>query len=87
MVLRGRWSTVHPADASARALMGGGPTEADDARPPAPESIATPAPPADANEQSDTTDDEPQQAHDHAWCPSRLIRRRITGGDPERVSG
>ena len=56
--------TVHPADASARALMGGGPTEvADDARPPAAKSVATPTPPADANEQSDTTtDDEPQQA-------------------------
>ena len=58
--------TVHPADASARALMGGGPTEvADDAPPPppAPEPVATPTPPADANEQSDTTtDDEPQQA-------------------------
>ncbi len=56
--------TVHPADASARALMGGGPTEvADDARPPAAKSVATPTPPADVNEQSDTTtDDEPQQA-------------------------
>ena len=56
--------TVHPADASARALMGGGPTEvADGARPPAAKSVATPTPPADANEQSDTTtDDEPQQA-------------------------
>ena len=56
--------TVHPADASARALMGGGPTEvADDARPPAAKSVATPTPPADANEQSDTTtDDEPKQA-------------------------
>lgn len=56
--------TVHPADASARALMGGGPTEvADDARPPAAEPVATPTPPADANEQSDTTtDSEPQQA-------------------------
>ena len=56
--------TVHPADASARALMGGGPTEvADDARPPAAKSVATPTPPADAKEQSDTTtDDEPQQA-------------------------
>ena len=48
--------TVHLADASARALMGGGPTEvADDAPPrPAPEPVATPTPPADANEQSDT---------------------------------
>lgn len=57
--------SVHPADASARALMGGGPTEvADDAPPPpAPEPIATPTTPADANEPSDTTtDDEPQQA-------------------------
>ena len=58
--------TVHPADASARALMGGGPTEvADDAPPPppAPEPVATPTPPADGNERSDTTTgDEPQQA-------------------------
>ena len=61
--------TVHPADASARALMGGGPTGvADDAPPPpppppAPEPVAPPTPPADANEPSDTTtDDEPQQA-------------------------
>ena len=57
--------TVHPADASARALMGGGPTEvADDAPPrPAPEPVAPPTPPTVANEPSDTTtDDEPQQA-------------------------
>ena len=59
--------TVHPADASARALMGGGPTGvADDAPPPpppAPEPVAPPTPPTVANEPSDTTtDDEPQQA-------------------------
>ena len=58
--------TVHPADASARALMGGGPTEvAEDAPPPlpAPAPVATPTPPADGNERSDTTTgDEPQQA-------------------------
>ncbi|MEL0282191.1 MAG: septation protein SepH [Actinomycetota bacterium] len=55
--------TVHPADASARALMGGGPTEVADDAPPPPAPVSTPTPPADANEQSDTTtDDEPHPA-------------------------
>lgn len=62
--------SVHPADASARALMGGGPTEvADDTRPPAAAPVATtpheatPTPLADADEQfENTTDDEPPQA-------------------------
>ena len=49
--------TVHPADASARALMGGGPTEvADDAPPP---SVAAPV--DDADNSGDEPDDEPQQ--------------------------
>ena len=64
--------TVHPADASARALMGGGPTEvADDPRPPTVDTTpahhdATPATPVDDADHSadDSGDDldEPQQA-------------------------
>ena len=57
--------TVHPADASARALMGGGPTGvADDAHTTTGAGAGRPTDsPAVANEPSDTTtDDEPQQA-------------------------
>ena len=60
--------TVHPADASARALMGGGPTEvADDPRPPTVDTTpahhdATPATPVDDADNSGEDPDEPQQA-------------------------
>ena len=49
--------TVHPADASARALMGGGPTEVADDAPPPP--VAVPV--DDADNSGDEPDDEPQQ--------------------------
>ncbi|MCP4742877.1 MAG: DUF3071 domain-containing protein [Actinomycetales bacterium] len=60
--------TVHPADASARALMGGGPTEvADDPRPPTVDAASahqdpTPVTPVDDADNSEDAPDEPQQA-------------------------